>query len=188
MTPETTATGSQTMTYAIDPAHSSARFSIRHLMIAHAQGEFTQLSGTVQLAPGDLASLQVEATIDTPSFHTGQAQRDEHVKSQEFLDVAQYPTITFRSTQARPGSGQTAQVVGDLTLHGVTQPVTLQVSDISEEITDPWGNPRFAATATTQIKRSDFGVTFNAPVESGGVMLSDEVAVTLNLQMTRQAG
>lgn len=187
MTPAATATSSQTVTYAIDPAHSSARFSIRHLMIAHVQGEFTQVSGTVRLMPGDLASVQVEATIDTNSFHTGQAQRDEHVKSKEFLDVAEFPTMTFRSTHARPGNGQTAQVTGDLTLHGVTHPVTLQVSEISKEITDPWGNPRFAATATTTIKRSDFGVTFNAPLESGGVMLSDEVAVTLNLQMTRQA-
>ena len=175
---------SDVLTYTLDPMHSSARFSIRHLMIAHVRGSFTHVTGTAEYNPTDMSHLKVEATIDATSFHTGNDQRDEHVKSDHFLDVAQYPTLTFHSRETSGTDGHT-EIAGDLTLHGVARPVTLHVGEISPEITDPWGNKRMSVTATTQIKRSDFGITFNAPLESGGVMLSDEVEVTLELQLTR---
>jgi polyisoprenoid-binding protein YceI len=179
MTATTPTTG--TLTYTIDPAHSRAHFAIRHLAIAHIRGEFTALSGTATHNAADASALEVNATIDAASFHSGNPQRDEHVKGDHFLDVAKYPTITFVSKQA---NGQ--QVTGDLTLHGITKEVVLHVVETSQEITDPWGNRRFGVTATTQIKRSDFGIDFNAPMEGGGFMLSDEVHVTLDLQLIRK--
>ena len=180
----TTTTG--TLTYTIDTPHSRAHFSIRHLAIAHVRGEFTTISGTVAYEPGNLASLQVDATIDATSFYSGNPQRDEHVKSDHFLDVAKYPTITYASKQVSASTGKTGELAGDLTLHGVTKEVILHVSEVSAEITDPWGNRRLGMTAGTRIKRSDFGIDFNAPLEGGGFMLSDEVDVTLDLQLTRK--
>lgn len=174
------------LTYAIDSTHSRAHFSIRHLMIAHVRGEFTQISGTVQYATGDLLNLHVDATLDAASFHSGNPQRDEHVKGEHFLDIARFPTITFLSRQAAPGATGTAQVVGDLTLHGITREIALSIDTISDEITDPWGNRRLGVLATTQIKRGDFGIDYNAPLEGGGFMLSDEVDITLDLQLTRK--
>jgi polyisoprenoid-binding protein YceI len=181
-----TTTTSGTLTYTIDTAHSRAHFAIRHLAIAHVRGEFTQVTGTVVYDPADLSTLQVDATIDATSFFSGNPQRDEHVKGDHFLDVAKYPTVTFVSKYATPGATGAEKVTGDLTLHGVTKEVTLTIPEISDEITDPWGNRRLGITATTRIKRSDFGIDFNAPLEGGGFALSDEVAVTLDLQVTRK--
>jgi polyisoprenoid-binding protein YceI len=181
-----TATTAGTLTYAIDSAHSRAHFAIRHLAIAHVRGEFSLVSGTVDYDAADLSSLSVNATIDANSFQSGNVQRDEHVKGDHFLDVAQYPTVTFASKSATATGDGKAQVVGDLTLHGVAKEVALNIEETSHEITDPWGNRRLGVSATTHIKRSDFGIDFNAPMEGGGFMLSDEVAVTLDLQLVRK--
>jgi polyisoprenoid-binding protein YceI len=173
-------------TYQLDGAHSSARFSVRHLMIAHVHGSFSGLTGTLVLDTDTPASSTVSVEIDVDSLSTGQPDRDTHLKSADFFDAAQYPKITFVSTDVEiTESG--GKVSGNLTVHGVTKAVTLNVDGNTDEIKDPWGNLRVGFTAATKIKRSDFGLTWNAALETGGVAVSDEVNVTLEVQFVKQA-
>jgi polyisoprenoid-binding protein YceI len=173
------------MTYQIDPKHSAARFKIRHMMIANVGGEFNNVTGTVEFDQAKPDQSRINASIDANSLHTGDPQRDAHIKGGDFFNVAQFPTITFRSSKvAAAGSGYT--VAGDLTLLGVTKPVTLAVDAVSPEVTDPWSLQRRGLTATTTFNRKDFGMAWNAPA-GGGVMLSENVEITLDLEMTRAA-
>ena len=173
------------MTYQIDPKHSAARFKIRHMMIANVGGEFNSVSGTVDFDPAKPDQSKIEASIDVNSLHTGDPQRDGHIKGGDFFDAAQFPAITFRSARvAAAGSGY--KVTGDLTLHGVTKPVTLTVDSVSPEVTDPWSLQRRGLSATTTINRKDFGMGWNAPA-GGGVMLSENVEIIMDLEMTRAA-
>ena len=173
------------MTYQIDPKHSAARFKIRHMMIANVGGEFNNVSGTVEFDQAKPEQSRVDASIDADSLHLGDPQRDAHVKGADFFNVAQFPTVTFKSSKvAAAGSGYT--VSGDLTLLGVTKPVTLKVEALSPEVTDPWNLQRRGLSATTTINRKDFGMAWNAPA-GGGVMLSENVEITLDLEMTRAA-
>jgi polyisoprenoid-binding protein YceI len=173
------------MTYQIDPKHSAARFKVRHMMIANVGGEFNTVSGTIDFDQAKPDQARVDASIDANSLHLGDPQRDAHVKGADFFDVAQFPTITFKSSKvAAAGSGYT--VAGDLTLHGVTKPVTLKVDAVSPEVTDPWNLQRRGLSATATFNRKDFGMAWNAPA-GGGVMLSENVEITLDIEMTRQA-
>jgi polyisoprenoid-binding protein YceI len=173
------------MTYQIDPKHSAARFKIRHMMIANVGGEFNSVSGTVEFDQAKPEQSRIDASIDANSLHLGDPARDGHVKGPDFLNVAQFPTITFKSSKvAAAGSGY--KVSGDLTLLGVTKPVTLTVDALSPEITDPWSGQRRGLSATTTFNRKDFGMGWNAPA-GGGVMLSENVEITLDLEMTRPA-
>jgi polyisoprenoid-binding protein YceI len=173
------------MTYQIDPKHSAARFKIRHMMIANVGGEFNNVSGTVEFDQAKPEQSRIDASIDANSLHLGDPARDAHVKGGDFLNVAQFPTITFKSSKvAAAGSGY--KVSGDLTLLGVTKPVTLTVDGLSPEITDPWSGQRRGLSATTTFNRKDFGMGWNAPA-GGGVMLSENVEITLDLEMTRPA-
>jgi polyisoprenoid-binding protein YceI len=173
------------MTYQIDPKHSAARFKVRHMMIANVGGEFNTVSGTVDFDPAKPDQSKIDASIDVNSLHTGDPQRDGHIKGGDFFDAAKFSTITFRSAKvAAAGSGY--KVNGDLTLHGVTKPVTLTVDAVSPEVTDPWTLLRRGLSATTTISRKEFGMGWNADV-AGGVMLSDNVEITLDLEMTRAA-
>ncbi len=173
------------MTYQIDPKHSAAHFKVRHMMIANVGGEFNSVSGTVDFDAAKPDQSRIEASIDVNSLHTGDPQRDAHIKGGDFFDAAQFATITFRSSKvSAAGSGY--KVAGDLTLHGVTKPVTLTVDSVSPEVTDPWSLQRRGLSATTTINRKDFGMGWNAPA-GGGVMLSDNVEITLDLEMTRAA-
>jgi polyisoprenoid-binding protein YceI len=173
------------MTYQIDPKHSAARFKVRHMMIANVGGEFNTVSGTVDFDQAKPDQARVDASIDANSLHLGDPQRDAHVKGADFFDVAQFPTITFKSSKvAAAGSGY--KVTGDLTLHGVTKPVTLTVDAVSPEVTDPWNLQRRGLSATATFNRKDFGMAWNAPA-GGGVMLSENVEITLDLEMTRPA-
>ena len=173
------------MTYQIDPKHSAAQFKIRHMMIANVGGKFNTVSGTVNFDDAKPDQSRIEATIDVNSLNTGDPQRDGHIKGGDFFDAAQFPAITFRSSKvAAAGSGYT--VTGDLTLHGVTKPVTLKVESVSPEITDPWSGQRRGLAAVTTINRKDFGMGWNAPA-GGGVMLSENVEITLDIEMTRAA-
>jgi polyisoprenoid-binding protein YceI len=173
------------MTYQIDPKHSAARFKVRHMMIANVGGEFNAVSGTVEFDEAKPEQSRVEATIDANSLHLGDPQRDAHIKGPDFFDTAQFPTIAFKSSKvAAAGSGY--KVSGDLTLHGVTKPVTLNVDAVSPEVTDPWSLQRRGLSASTTFNRKDFGMAWNAPA-GGGVMLSENVEITLDLEMTRQA-
>ena len=173
------------MTYQIDPKHSAVRFKVRHMMIASVGGEFNSVSGTVDFDPAKPEQSKIDASIDVNSLHTGDPQRDGHIKGADFFDAAQHTTITFRSSKvSAAGSGY--KVTGGLTLRGVTKEVTLNVDAVSPEITDPWSLQRRGLGATTTINRKDFGMGWNADV-AGGVMLSDNIEITLDLEMTRAA-
>src|SRR6201986_2667849 len=171
-------------TYEIDPAHSSAQFVVRHMMITNVRGGFSGVQGTVVYDPADLSSSSVDVTIDKNSLSTGDATRDTHVKSADFLDVEKYPTITFKSKKiTKDGDG--LKVIGDLTIHGVTKEVVLNVEGPTEEQKDPYGNIRVGASATTKIKRSDFGLTWNAALETGGIMLGDDLKIELDVSLIK---
>jgi polyisoprenoid-binding protein YceI len=172
------------VTYEIEPAHSSVHFSIRHLMVSNVRGDFTKVAGTIKFDPENPANSSVEATIDASSIHTREPQRDAHLKSPEFLDIEKFPSFTFRSTQIEPNADG-GTVKGDLTIHGVTQPITLDVEGLTEEVTDPWGKKRIGGSATTKLSRKAFGLTWNAALEAGGVMIGDEVKITIDLEAVR---
>src|SRR5579863_4982908 len=178
----TTSTPAATTTWNLDPAHSRAEFKVKHMMISNVKGSFTGLSGKLTLHEPDHTLTRVEATIDTASVHTGDAQRDGHLKSGDFFDVEKFPAITFQSTRVEPkGAGEFA-VQGDLTIHGVARPVTLKVEDFSGPAKDPWGNTRIGLTATTKINRKDFGLSWNAALEAGGFLVGEEIAISLDVQ------
>jgi polyisoprenoid-binding protein YceI len=175
---------SQAVTYTIDPAHSTAEFKVRHLMVSNVRGHFSGITGTVVFDPSAPEKSRVEATIDATTIHTRDEQRDTHLKSADFLDVEKHPTITFVSKKITGGDGEWT-VTGDLTIHGVTKEVTLDVEGPAPEAKDPWGNVKTGATATNKISRKDFGMVFNMALETGGVMVGDEVTITLELELLR---
>ncbi|HZY63995.1 MAG TPA: YceI family protein [Edaphobacter sp.] len=170
--------------YTIDSAHSAVHFSVRHMMLSNVRGEFTKLSGTINFDPVDPAGSTIEASIDVSSISTRDAQRDTHLKSADFLDAEKFPVITFRSRQIKLHNDG-AEITGDLTIHGITREVVLDVEGPSDEIKDPWGKHRVGATATTKLNRKDFGLTWNAALETGGVMVGDEVKVTIDIEAVR---
>ncbi len=171
-------------TWKIDPAHSSAQFVVRHMMITNVRGGFSGVQGTAVYDPDDLAASSIDVTIDVHSLSTADATRDAHVKSADFLDADKYPTITFKSTKiAKDGDG--LKVTGDLTIHGVTKEAVLAVEGPTEEQKDPWGNTRIGASAVTKIKRSDFGLTWNATLETGGIMLGDDIKIELEVSLIK---
>ncbi len=173
-------------TYRIDPAHSVAQFVVRHMMITNVRGAFGKVEGTVVYDPENPAQSSIEAVIDVASIETRDAQRDAHLKSADFLDAEKFPTITFKSTRIE-GSGEEFQVFGDLTIHGVTRSVLLRVEGPTPAAKDPWGNTRVGASATSKIKRSDFGLTWNAALETGGLLVGDEVKIELDVQLIQSA-
>lgn len=171
--------------YQIDSAHSSAQFTVRHMMISNVRGDFTKVSGSIAYDPADAANSTVEATIDAASIDTRDAQRDGHLKSADFFDVEKYPTLTFRSTAIAADHGEW-KVTGDLTIHGVTRETVLRVEGPTPEAKDPWGNARIGATATAKINRKDFGLTWNAALEAGGVLVGDEIKIAIEVEAIRQ--
>jgi polyisoprenoid-binding protein YceI len=173
-------------TYDIDPAHSSAQFSVRHMMITNVRGGFRNVKGTVVIDDENTANSTVEAAIDVNSITTLDEQRDTHLKSADFLNAEKYPAITFRSKKVEAG-GEEVKVTGDLTIHGVTREVVLRVEGPTAESKDPWGNSRIGASATTKIKRSDFGLSWNAVLETGGFMVGDDLKLDLEVQMVKAA-
>ncbi|WP_437736147.1 YceI family protein [Sorangium sp. So ce1335] len=176
---------SQAARWTIDKAHSGVSFSVRHMMISNVRGEFEGVAGEVTYDPRRPEASQVSAAIDAASIRTRNDERDAHLRSADFLDAERYPTITFVATSVRR-RGDGLDVVGDLTIRGVSREVTLAVSELSGEHTDPYGGRRLGATATTKIRRSDFGMSFNAILETGGVLVGDEIAITLDIQLVKQ--
>jgi len=173
--------------YTIDPAHSGAGFKIRHLMIAYIRGGFGGVTGDVILDPTNPANTKIKASINATTLHTQDEKRDAHVRGAEFLETDKYPTITFVSKKVTPEGKNRWKIVGDLTLHGVTKEATLDVESAGVESKDPWGNLRTGAEATAVIKRSDYNLKFNAPLETGGVMLGDDVHVHLDIELIKKA-
>ncbi|MPZ20840.1 MAG: hypothetical protein GEV06_23470 [Luteitalea sp.] len=175
-----------TTTWNIDRSHASLEFSVRHLMIATVKGRLSDVSGRVLSDDSDLTTARVEVTVGVNSIDTREAQRDAHLRSADFFDVEKYPTLTFRSTRVTDVSNGTFKLVGDLTIHGVTREVGLDVTAEGRG-KDPWGNERAGFSATTKIKRSDFGLVWNQVLETGGVAVGDEVKIAIDLELVRQA-
>lgn len=173
--------------YAIDASHSSADFSVRHLMVTKVRGTFNKLAGTVKFDPKAPEKMVIEATIDAASIDTREAKRDEHLRSPDFFDVANHPKLTFKSKSVKAKGKGKFDVKGDLTIRGVTKEVVLDVEGLDQEVKDPWGNTRLGASAKTKINRKDFGLTWNQALEAGGVMVGDEVEISLDVELIRQA-
>ncbi|MFL5345983.1 MAG: YceI family protein [Hyalangium sp.] len=173
--------------YEIDAPHSNAGFAVKHMMVSNVRGSFSKMTGTLDLDDKDITKSTVAVTIDTTTIDTGVAARDTHLKSKDFFDVEKFPTITFKSKKVeKAGEGQ-LKVTGDLTMHGVTKEVVLDVEGPSKEAKDPQGKIRIGATATTTLHRKDFGLTYNAALETGGVAVGDDVKVTLDLEAVKKA-
>jgi polyisoprenoid-binding protein YceI len=185
MSTTTAAPKAAVSTWKLDPAHSVAEFKVKHMMISNVKGRFTGVSGVLTLDEGDIANSRVEAAIDASSIHTGDGQRDAHLKSADFFDAGKFPALTFRSTGIRrTGDGELA-VTGDLTIRGVTHPVVFQVEGPTPPGRDPWGNTRVGLSASAKIRRKDFGLTWNAALEAGGFLVGEEVTIALDAQFIK---
>src|SRR6202051_1928693 len=165
--------------WQIDPAHSAAHFSVPHLMISNVRGEFTKLSGSAVINPADSSKSTVEVTIEAASINTREPQRDEHLRSADFFDVANHPTLSFRSTHVEALGADNFKLTGDLPIRGVTRQVTFDVEGPTASVKDPWGNIRTGIAASAKINRKDFGVAFNALTETGGLVVGEEVKITI---------
>jgi polyisoprenoid-binding protein YceI len=173
-------------TWNIDGSHSTASFSVKHLMISNVRGEFEKLAGTVSYDPDKPEDTLVDVTIDASSINTREPQRDAHLKSADFFDVEHYPNLTFKSKRTtRSKDGLT--VIGELTMHGLSKEVALQVEGLSPTQKDPWGKTRMGTSAHTTIKRSDWKMVWNNLLEAGGVVVSDEVKVYLDIELVEAA-
>ena len=173
-------------TWQIDPAHTTVGFTVRHMTISSVRGQFDKVEGTITANGSDPASVSIEATIDTASIDTRSADRDADLKSVNFLDVTKYPTMTFKSKKIEAAGPGKFNVVGDLTLHGVTKEVTLAVEVPDTPIKDPWGNTRAGASATTTISRKAFGVIWNKMIEAGGAVVGDAVSVSIDVEAVKK--
>ena len=172
-------------TFALDASHSHVGFAVRHMMVSNVCGEFTKLAGTVTYDAEQPEATRVEVTIDVASLSTREEKRDAHLRSADFFDAENFPHIKFVSKSARR-RGDGLEVVGDLTIHGTAREVKLAVEDITAEHTDPWGQKRIGASARTKIRRSDFGMRWNAALEAGGVLVGDEISIELEVELIRQ--
>ncbi len=185
MTPATS-TPAATTTWNIDPAHSAAEFKVKHMMISNVKGSFSGLSGMLTEHLSDSTLSSIEASVPVATITTGDAKRDAHLKSADFFDAEKYPALNFKSTKV-VHKGDAYEVTGDLTIHGVTKPVTFAIDGPSAPAKDPWGNTRIGLSATTKINRKDFGLNWNASLEAGGFLVGDEVAITLDVQFIKAA-
>jgi polyisoprenoid-binding protein YceI len=173
-------------TWQMDPDHSSFQFKIRHLTVSNVKGDFSKSRGVVMIDDQNITHLKVEVFIDAASINTGHAQRDEHLRGPDFFEVTKYPTITFVSKKVTKTEPNRLKVVGDLTIHGVTREITVDVEGPTPEVKDPWGNFRRGATATAKINRRDFGLTWNKVLDSGGLVVGDEVNIYVEVELVRK--
>jgi polyisoprenoid-binding protein YceI len=174
-----------TTTWNIDPAHSVAEFKVKHMMIANVKGQFPKVSGVLIRDESDPANDRVEATIEAASIHTRDEQRDAHLKSSDFFDAEKFPTLHFKSTGINVVGEGELSVEGDLTIRGVTRKVRFAVEGPTPPTKDPWGNTRVAISASTKINRKDFGLTWNAALETGGILVGEEVTITLDAEFVK---
>jgi polyisoprenoid-binding protein YceI len=175
-----------TDTWKIDPAHTAAQFAVKHLMISTVRGNFKGVNGTINWDESDVTKSTVNVTIDATTVDTGEPPRDKDLKSDKFFDVANNPTLTFKSTKVEQAGAGKLKVTGDLTIRGITKQVVLDVDGPSGSVKDPWGNTRSALSASTKINRQDFGVKWNANIDGGGVVVGDDVSITIDLEMVKQ--
>jgi polyisoprenoid-binding protein YceI len=179
--PQTTTT----TTWNIDPAHTVAEFKVKHMMIANVKGHFSKVSGVLTRDESDPAKDRIEATIEAASVQTRDEQRDAHLKSPDFFHVEKFPTLHFKSTGVSVVSEGELSVEGDLTIHGVTRKVRFAVEGPTPPARDPWGNTRIGLSASTKINRKDFGLTWNAALETGGILVGDDITITLDAQFVK---
>jgi len=185
MSSTTAAPQTAVQTWHLDPAHTVAEFKVKHMMISNVKGQFTGVSGVLFHDVNDISGSRVEVSIDASTVNTRDAQRDAHLRSADFFDVEKFPTLTFRSASVqRTGEGELA-VAGDLTIHGVTRLVTFSVEGPTPPALDPWGNTRIGLSAVAKINRKDFGLVWNAALETGGILVGEEVTITLDVQFVR---
>jgi len=175
----------QTSTWNIDPAHSTAQFTVRHLAISNVTGSFTKVAGSAVLNEKDIAQSQVSASIDVSSVDTRVEARDKDLRSPNFFDVEKYPTIEFKSKRI-VNSGGKLQMIGDLTIHGTTHEVTLDVDGPTPELTDPWGNSRRGISATTTINRKDFNLVYNNLLKTGEAVIGDNVKIQIDAEIVKK--
>ena len=182
-----TATSPDVTTWNIDPVHSTAEFRVKHMMISNVRGQFTGVTGKLSLDPNDIVKSQVDASIDVATVDTRDPNRDTHLKSPDFFDAEKFPTMTFRSSRiVRKGDGNIT-VSGPLTIHGAIKEVEFEVEGPTPAVKDPWGNTRIGLSAKTKVDRRDFGLTFNAALETGGVLVGEDVHITLELEFVQAA-
>lgn len=174
-----------TTTWNLDPAHAAAEFKVKHMMIANVKGQFSKVTGVLVHDESDPTKSRVEATIEAASIETREPQRDTHLRSADFLHVEKFPTLTFKSTDIKVAGDGELKVQGDLTIRGVTRKVTFAVEGPTPPTKDPWGNTRIAISATTKINRKDFGLTWNAALETGGILVGDGVTITLDVEFIK---
>jgi polyisoprenoid-binding protein YceI len=172
--------------WKIDPAHTAVEFKIKHLMISWVKGTFTDVQGAVIFDEAEPEKAAINVQIATASVDTGNKKRDDDLRSPNFFDAASYPVMSFVSKEVVVANGILTQINGELTLHGETRPVTLEVKDFSQTVVDPWGNTRRGASAATTINRKDFGLTWNKALEAGGVVVGDEVRISLEVELIKE--
>ena len=170
--------------YQIDPAHTSAKFAVKHMMISEVHGRFNKVSGSATYDPSNPAADKLDASIQLDSVDTDQPQRDADLKSPNFFDTAKFSTMTFHSTRFEK-RGKQLVIIGELNLHGVTKPLTLTVDQVSPEVKDPYGMLRFGAHASGVINRKDFGITWNQTLDNGGAVVADEIRIELDAEFAR---
>jgi len=179
-TPQTTTT-----TWNLDPTHSVAEFKVKHMMISNVKGQFTALDGVLTLDETDITNSRIEVSVEASSINTRDAQRDAHLKSADFFDVEKFPSLNFKSTQVKRAGDGELSVTGNLTIHGITRPVVFAVEGPTAPGKDPWGNTRIGLSATTKINRRDFGLTWSAALETGGILVGDDVTISLDVQFVK---
>jgi polyisoprenoid-binding protein YceI/DNA-binding MarR family transcriptional regulator len=175
-----------TSTWQIDPQHTAAQFSVRHLAISTVRGGFSKVTGTVVLDDKDVAKSSVDVTIDVSTVDTREPNRDKDLKSDKFFDVEHYPTMTFKSKKVEQNGVGKLKVTGDLTIRGVTKEVVLDIDGPTAPVKDPWGNQRAAVNATTKVNRQDYGVKWNATMDNGGVVVGDDVSINIDAEMVQK--
>lgn len=173
-------------TYQVDPDHSNFQFKIRHMTVSNVKGEFKKVKGIVSIDGNDLTGLKVEVTLDAASVNTDHAKRDDHLRSEDFFDVARYPTITFVSKKVTKVDENRLKVVGNLTIRGVTREVTVDVDGPTPEVKDPGGNIRRGATGTLKINRKDFGMAWHKVLDNGGMVVGDDVNISVEVELVRK--
>jgi polyisoprenoid-binding protein YceI len=181
-----TSAPASTTTWKIDPAHTAAGFAVKYLMISTVRGEFKGVNGTVVWDDQDINKSSVDVTIDANTVDTSEPKRDADLRSPNFFDVAKYPTITFKSKKIEQVSSGKLRVTGDLTIHGVTKEIVLDVEGPTGPVKDPWGQTRVALNATTKVNRQDYGINWNNKMSDGGLVVSNDVNITIDLEMTKQ--
>jgi polyisoprenoid-binding protein YceI len=175
-----------TATWQIDPDHTSAQFAIRHLMVSTVRGTIGPVTGTVTIDDSDITRSTVSASIDAKGIDTRNQKRDDHLRSPDFFDVAKYPSLTFTSTKVEKTADGTYKVTGDLTIHGITKEAVLAVEGSPTPLQDPFGNTKVGGSATTRINRKDFGLTWSKSLDGGGVMIGDDVDITIDIELLKK--